>query len=1667
MSDPTTIGRHKIINRLGRGGMGALFLAHDPAIDRMVAIKVMREGVDSAELRERFAREARAAGRLRHPNIVTIFDVGEDNGQPFIAMEYVPGETLEALIQRRARLPLARKLKIVEELCDGLSYAHKAGVVHRDIKPANLMLDSDGTLKILDFGIVRFAQSGMTQAGILMGTLAYMSPEQVAGKPIDYRSDIFAVGDVAYELLSGKQAFPGSLQDGIMNRILHSAPKPLEQLAPGLDAEVIRVVTRALEKDPGDRYQDLGRMRRDLAKVRERIEDEEETAAEDSSEAETVVAGQKRSPKPDSSGGTPRPPTDGAGPRAAGRREVEQRRQARIQQYLDAAQKALDAGDFQAAIAAADDASLIDPNNQRAIEIADRAHVAAEEKQVHDWLDEARQHLGRGDATQAAGLVEQARGLRPSSPDVRSMQQTIDDVRRELELARERAQIVREAVARARADFAAGSFEIAIRAANEALARQPHHTEALEIRQQASVALEEQRKREQHERAAAQAIEESRREFEAGQFDHAIQRLEQFEPPHADVSRALDDFRQRAVEIKRRREEEEREALRRKVAALTAAAQQAANAERFDEAIDLLERVRELDPALPATEALLRQVIERRAAAQAAALLRAEVEGKLREATAVLERDDLGGAASLGAEALRVDPQSPAAQSFQKSIESKADALLSSARHASADGRYDEAVEIATRVRELQSHAAAAAALIHETQQRRAAAEAAARKRAQIKETVAGATAALERHDFRSAARLYQEALAIDSSSDEVLEFGRTLQRRSEALLAAAREAVESGRLEEGLQLVGQVREIEPKSHAADLIQRTIADRQAAEREAARIRALIEENLKQASTALSRGELGVAVRLQEESSKLDAGHDAVKALATEITRRRSAVESHTAAARQAIQKRDFQAALDEIDRGRALDSESKTLAALGEQATAALAEIERVERRRKQVATALAGAAERLERGELDAALTLVNGALGIDQANADARALQQRVQQAIDARAEQQRLEAERRAREARVAKVVETVRNTRDHGQAIRLLRQALTVDVDRPELLQLAAERERAQEVERIRAEEQRRADEQARLAAEQRAREERLAAEQRAREERLAAEQRAREEQLASEQRAREARIAKVIEKARKTRPHDQAIQMLREALAIDATHRELLALIAEREQAQQAERTRLEEERRAAERRAREAAVAKALQKAGKSRSHDAALRILREALPTDPDNVQLLTAIREREAALAQPEVRPLVDPMVAGDAGRTARATPWQGTWLVPVALLVVAAVGVGIWSMRDRLAPSTSTGPSTTAPSATTAQAPDASASAPGTSAGVTPPPLEPPAAPATDSPAAVPDAAANSNVPPNVPADSTAPANPKNAAEAALERRLAPLRQQARQQLASGQAQQALVTAQNGLKLKADDDALRGLLRDLVAKATADASAARTEAEKSDAPTKAAATYRQGLRLQTDALAERGPDRAARGLWSARDTFTRAAGEARQVAAAEAEKEKLRQAQAQRASETASARAEPPASSPSTIPPPTEPPTNPPVSTRPSAPTTTAPVKPGDTPTPARPSPADENAAIEQVLRGYVAAYNSKSVDAIRRIYALSDADAKSLDKMFREARDYKMEMNVQNINVSGDKATVTGVRRVQFRSSFGNQDSGPRPTELTLQKRGSGWLIVSVR
>jgi serine/threonine-protein kinase len=363
------ISRYQILDKIGEGGMGSLFLARDPAIDRLVAIKLLRRGFDTPELRDRFAREARAAGRLRHPNIVTIFDVGEHDGDPFIAMEFLAGETLHELIQAQARLSLARRLKLLEELCDGLAYAHRAGIVHRDIKPANLLVDSEGVLKILDFGIVRLDEGGATQSGVLVGTLNYMSPEQVAGGPIDRRSDIFSVGLVAYELLSGRQGFPGTLRDGLLNRIITAAIEPLGNIRPSLDPEVAAIVDRALEPSPDQRYPDLSNMRNDLIRVRKRIEAIEEAEA-DHSEAdggETMVVTRPGVPTPLS--GIPADDPAPSSERTTG-----------VRPGVEAAERALKAGEYRVALTLAGRSAAANPDDQSAAHIMARAQAALLER---------------------------------------------------------------------------------------------------------------------------------------------------------------------------------------------------------------------------------------------------------------------------------------------------------------------------------------------------------------------------------------------------------------------------------------------------------------------------------------------------------------------------------------------------------------------------------------------------------------------------------------------------------------------------------------------------------------------------------------------------------------------------------------------------------------------------------------------------------------------------------------------------------------------------------------------------------------------------------------------------------------------------------------------------------------------------------------------------------------------------------------------------------------------------------------------------------------------------------------------------------------------------------------------------------------------------------------
>ncbi|HKQ96628.1 MAG TPA: serine/threonine-protein kinase, partial [Candidatus Polarisedimenticolia bacterium] len=269
---PKNLGRFEILREIGRGAMGQVFLAHDPKIDRQVAIKTiaMPPGTpedEAIETGRRFLREAQAAGRLLHPNIVTIFDVGEENGVSFIAMEYIDGETLDKHARPGTLLAPGEVLALVTQAAGALDVAHAAGVIHRDIKPANLMRLKDGTLKITDFGLAKNPSANLTQSGVLLGTPSYMSPEQIQGHDLDGRSDLFSLGVVLYELLTGVRPFDADSISTIIYRVMYEDPRPPAAHNPALPGEVNLVLERLLAKDKNRRHASGAALVADLRKA--------------------------------------------------------------------------------------------------------------------------------------------------------------------------------------------------------------------------------------------------------------------------------------------------------------------------------------------------------------------------------------------------------------------------------------------------------------------------------------------------------------------------------------------------------------------------------------------------------------------------------------------------------------------------------------------------------------------------------------------------------------------------------------------------------------------------------------------------------------------------------------------------------------------------------------------------------------------------------------------------------------------------------------------------------------------------------------------------------------------------------------------------------------------------------------------------------------------------------------------------------------------------------------------------------------------------------------------------------------------------------------------------------------------------------------------------------
>src|SRR5258705_1199962 len=293
LSGNTTLSHYRIVSRLGTGGMGEVYLAQDTKLDRKVALKILPADVASHHDRmERFVREAKSAAALNQPNIAHVYEIGEADGMNFIAMEYVEGETLRALLSGN-RPSLGRAVEFAAQISSGLAAAHCSGIVHRDIKPENLILTRGSQIKILDFGLAKLVEKQRatshlsemitvayvgdaahqgTRAGTILGTVSYMSPEQARGEEVDQSTDVFSLGTVLYEMLSGRRPFDGNSTIDTLHAIINQEPRPAIEVNPRLPVEVMEILGKALAKDVNERYQHVGDFELDLRRLKRSIE---------------------------------------------------------------------------------------------------------------------------------------------------------------------------------------------------------------------------------------------------------------------------------------------------------------------------------------------------------------------------------------------------------------------------------------------------------------------------------------------------------------------------------------------------------------------------------------------------------------------------------------------------------------------------------------------------------------------------------------------------------------------------------------------------------------------------------------------------------------------------------------------------------------------------------------------------------------------------------------------------------------------------------------------------------------------------------------------------------------------------------------------------------------------------------------------------------------------------------------------------------------------------------------------------------------------------------------------------------------------------------------------------------------------------------------------------
>jgi serine/threonine-protein kinase len=454
------IGKYDILEILGRGGMGVVYKAYDPILDREVALKTMTaEALKDPILRERFYREARAAGKLRHPNIVTIYELGEENNMPFIAMEYLHGHDLHHMIRMHEDVSLDRKIRIVTELCHGLAYAHKAGIVHRDIKPSNIRLTDDLQVKILDFGIARLITSQtMTTHGTVMGSIHYMSPEQIKAAHVDGKSDIFSVGIILYEILCYRKPFDAENTASILFKIVGEPPNKMDPPVDEQFPPLRRVLQKALDKDPARRYHSADEMADDLDDFLRSFEPMTRGGRPVPTQEYEVKVGKE------TKGAPPAPPQQTPTPYKSDPRAID---------LMRTAKRLMVEGHAAQALTSVRQALEFDSENQEAKQLLQILEQDIQKSEVDDLLKQSHDYLREGRYDIAIMALEKILKLNPNHTKAKVL---LEAVKGEMVSPH-----LDELLGKAKHAYSEKKFQVARKYAEEVLKVTPQNPEALEL----------------------------------------------------------------------------------------------------------------------------------------------------------------------------------------------------------------------------------------------------------------------------------------------------------------------------------------------------------------------------------------------------------------------------------------------------------------------------------------------------------------------------------------------------------------------------------------------------------------------------------------------------------------------------------------------------------------------------------------------------------------------------------------------------------------------------------------------------------------------------------------------------------------------------------------------------------------------------------------------------------------------------------------------------------------------------------------------------------------------------------------------------------------------------------------------------------------------------------